>query len=115
MTLTRGEIWLAPFPYSDLTGSKRRPVCVVSPERFNAGADVLVAMVTSRGVDRSVPRLGDVTIEALAGSGLRVVSIVRTGRLFALERSKLIERLGLLDGMAMARIDDQLRLVLGLP
>jgi mRNA-degrading endonuclease toxin of MazEF toxin-antitoxin module len=45
--MERGDIYLAPFTYADLQGSKRRPVCVVSSAAFNIGADVIVAMVTS--------------------------------------------------------------------
>ena len=45
-SLQRGDIHLAPFPYSDLTGTKQRPVCVVSTSHFNRGPDVVVAMVT---------------------------------------------------------------------
>ena len=45
--MDRGEIYLGPFMYADLAGSKRRPVCVVSSQNYNAGPDVMVAMILS--------------------------------------------------------------------
>jgi mRNA interferase MazF len=35
MGYKQGEIVLVPFPYSDLSGSKRRPVLVVSNDLFD--------------------------------------------------------------------------------
>ena len=45
--MDRGEIYLGPFLYSDLAGSKRRPMVVVSARSYNAGMDVVVAMISS--------------------------------------------------------------------
>jgi len=44
--------------YADLAGSKRRPVCVVSSPKYNAGPDVMVAMISS-GARVASPRIGD--------------------------------------------------------
>ena len=38
--MIRGDIYLAPFTYADLRGSKRRPVCLVSSARYHADPDV---------------------------------------------------------------------------
>ena len=56
--MDRGEIYLGPFMYADLAGSKRRPVCVVSSPKYNAGPDVMVAMISS-GARVASPRIGD--------------------------------------------------------
>ena len=57
--MDRGDIYLAPFTYADLQGSKRRPVCVVSSAGFNSGLDVIVVMVTSRALRLSSPGVGE--------------------------------------------------------
>lgn len=42
------DLLLMPFPYSDLSGSKVRPVLVVSNDRFNnSSGDLIVCGVTS--------------------------------------------------------------------
>ena len=77
--MDRGEIYLGPFLYSDLAGSKQRPICIVSTSAYNAGPDVMVAMVTS-GAHVLSPRLGDVVLRDWQQSGLLRPSVVRAGR-----------------------------------
>lgn len=86
--MNRGEIHLGPFLYSDLAGSKRRPVCIVSAPFYNAGPDVVVAMVSS-GARVAAPRLGDVVLKDWQQSGLLRPSVVRAGRLQVIERRLL--------------------------
>jgi mRNA-degrading endonuclease toxin of MazEF toxin-antitoxin module len=84
----RGEIYLGPFLYSDLAGSKRRPMCIVSAPAYNVGPDVMVAMVSS-GARVLSPRLGDVVLKEWQRSGLLRPSVVRAGRLQVIERRLL--------------------------
>jgi len=45
----RGDIVLVPFPFTDLSSSKRRPALVISPDAFNdQTADLVVAAITSQ-------------------------------------------------------------------
>lgn len=82
--MERGTVVLAPFLYSDLRGLKRRPACVVSSAAYNQGPDVIVAMVTSRNVRIMRPALGDAVIHDWEAAGLRLPSVVRSGRLLVL-------------------------------
>ncbi len=48
----RGDIVLVPFPFTDLSSSKRRPALVVSPDSFNTlREDLLLVAITSQLVD----------------------------------------------------------------
>jgi mRNA interferase MazF len=45
----RGDIVLVPFPFTDLSSSKRRPALVISADAFNDRMeDVVVAAITSQ-------------------------------------------------------------------
>ena len=112
--MDRGQIVLAPFPYSDLRGMKRRPACVVSASSYNEGPDVIVAMVTSSGTRLHDPGMGDVTINDWRAAGLRRPSVVRTGRLLVLERRLLTALLGSLAPDDVEAVDRALLTVFGL-
>lgn len=110
----RGDIYFAPFLYSDGRDSKSRPVCVVSVPTFNAGPDVLVAMVTSSIARRERPGIGDVVLEDWRETGLWSPSVLRAGRLFALEQRLLQRMLGRLSARDLSAVDHGLSTILGL-
>lgn len=114
MGLTRGDIVLVPFPYSDLRGLKRRPACVVSADPYQSGPDVIVAMITSQASRRASPGLGDVVVDAWRSAGLRAASTVRVGRLLVLEQRLVDSVIGRLPRPALADIDVALRDVFAL-
>ena len=111
--MDRGEIYLGPFLYSDLAGSKGRPMCIISAPAYNAGPDVMVAMVSS-GARVSSPRLGDVVLRDWQRSGLLRPSVVRAGRLQVIERRLLSAQRGALSAADLDAVDEALRSVLGL-
>jgi hypothetical protein len=81
----RGEVYRAPFTYSDLIGSKDRPVCIMSADDYNRGPDVIVAMITSNPARVESPDLGDVALQDWEAAGLTRRSVLRTPKLQDLE------------------------------
>ena len=84
-----GAILLAEFPFTDLSGTKRRPVLVLSRDN-DRRRDVVVCFITS------VPRSGQdlVVLDPLPGIGLQVRSVVRFDKIATLEKSLFLGRLG---------------------
>jgi len=84
-----GTIILTRFPFTDLSGDKRRPALVVS--RDNARRlDLIVCFITS--VQRSGPDMAQ--IAATPGTGLKVPSFVRFDKIATLDRSVIAGKLG---------------------
>jgi mRNA interferase MazF len=84
-----GSIVLTRFPFTDLSGDKRRPALVVSRDN-DRRADLVVCFITS--VPRSGPDIA--RLDALAGTGLKVPSAVRFDKLATLDRSVIAGKLG---------------------
>ena len=84
-----GSIVLTRFPFTDLSGDKRRPALVVSRDN-DRRPDLVVCFVTS------IPRAGPdmAPLAATAGTGLKVPSVVRFDKLATLDRSVIAGRLG---------------------
>ena len=84
-----GSIVLARFPFTDLSGDKRRPALVISRDN-DRRPDVIVCFITS--VQRS--GLDMAPIGATAETGLKVHSLVRFDKLATLDRSVIAGRIG---------------------
>jgi mRNA interferase MazF len=89
-----GQIVLTPFPYTDLTGAKLRPVLMLrQASRFD---DWLVCMVSSQ-VQQVETNLDEILTPAdydFANSGLKVPSVLRLSRLAVLDGSLLVGSIG---------------------
>lgn len=90
---SRWDIVLVPFPFTDLTTSKKRPALVVSPDTYNSGPDVTIAFITSQL--NTPPRPGDHLITDWQASGLPKPSQLRM-KLATISRRIVIRKLGCL-------------------
>ena len=73
----KGDVVVLPFPFSDLTSSKRRPALVVA---IASADDVILAQITSSSFsDSYAVELAD---EDFSNGGINVASYVRPNRLF---------------------------------
>lgn len=114
MVVSRGEIWWArlPKPRGSEPGCSR-PVLIVSTDRFNSSNinTVLCVAITSNanlGV-----AAGNVMLSP-AESGLSKPSAANVSQMITVDKSFLFKRVGTLIGAPFQRVEDGLRLVLGL-
>ncbi|MGN6211437.1 type II toxin-antitoxin system PemK/MazF family toxin [Parafilimonas sp.] len=88
----QGEIVLVPFPYSDLSASKRRPALVVVSNNLYNGRfpDIVVCVITSNLYkDNFSVELNDNNLQ----SGiLPESSIIKCHKLFTIEQSRIIKK-----------------------
>jgi mRNA interferase MazF len=77
-----GTIVLARFPFTDLSGNKRRPALVISRENGRR-SDVIVAFITS--VQRTGADMAP--IDPTPDTGLKVASVVRFDKVATLDKS----------------------------
>lgn len=84
-----GSIVLTRFPFTDLSGDKRRPALVVSRDNERR-TDLVVCFITS------IPRTGPdmAPLAAVAGTGVKVPPVVRFDKLATLDRSVIAGKLG---------------------
>ena len=89
------EIILVPFPYSDLSAVKKRPVLVVSNATYNkAFPDILVCVITSnlyRDAYSVSLNDGDLEIGILPED-----SVIKCHKLFTIEQTKVLKRFSII-------------------
>jgi len=98
---SRWDIVLVPFPFTDVTTSKKRPALVVSPDSYNSGPDVIIAFITSQ---LNTPRrAGDHLIIDWQTCGLPKPSQLRM-KLATISRRIVIKKLGHLTAAERNRV-----------
>ncbi|MFH1856681.1 MAG: type II toxin-antitoxin system PemK/MazF family toxin [Candidatus Omnitrophota bacterium] len=92
--LVRGDVVVLPFPFSDLTQSKKRPALVVAGLQ---GEDIILCQITSRKIkDKYSVIINDNDFEI---GVLNQISNVRSNRIFTADRRLILYRIGHLKAM----------------
>ncbi|MFZ4716578.1 MAG: type II toxin-antitoxin system PemK/MazF family toxin [Chthoniobacterales bacterium] len=100
---TAGSVVLVPFPFSDLSHSKRRPAVVLA----NSGkGDWILCQLTSRSY--ADERAVELTDRDFLSGGLRVTSYARPGKLFTAHEGLFISEEGILMPVVLQRITDRI-------
>jgi mRNA interferase MazF len=110
----RGETYLVSFdPTVGHEIKKTRPALVIQNDVGNRYSPLtIVAAITSKV--SPVPYPVEVVVEPTSTNGLSVRSAVRLDQLRTVDRQRLIKRLGQIDCSAMAKVDEAVRISLGL-
>jgi mRNA interferase MazF len=85
----RGDLLLVPFPFTDLSASKRRPVLALTAS--DSYGDFIALPVTSRPqAEHSLP----ITAADLVSGALPAASWIRTNRVVTLNASLVVKTVG---------------------
>jgi mRNA interferase MazF len=108
MPLTKGDIVLVPFPFTDLSQTKLRPAVVlwVDPQ----GQDITLCFISSQNLDRTTPDELILTTDdpEFAQTGLKLASKIRVTRIVTLDRQLLQRRLGHLGKLQIQHLNEVL-------
>jgi len=111
--MNRGEVWWASLEPPKGSGpGYRRPVLIVQANSFNKSAisTVLVVVITSNLALAQAP--GNIRISK-SDSGLSKASVVNVSQVLTIDRQILTERVGALPSRIMVRVNEGLKMVLG--
>ena len=99
----KGDVVVLPFPFSDLSNSKRRPALVVANLK---GEDTILCQITSK------TRIDDYSViltnEDFNKGSLDCVSLVRTSRLFTADKSLILYKIGSIKKSKIKEIEREL-------
>jgi mRNA interferase MazF len=117
VSVRRGDVVLAWYPFSSGTGGKRRPCLVVQSDRDNARlTNTVVVQITSnlRAATEPTQLLIDVTTPEGRQSGLLHDSLVSCNNIATIEQALIVKVIGALDGSMMAKVGTCLKTALEL-
>lgn len=115
MSLSRGDVVLLPFPWTNLTNCKVRPALVVSDNNFNSkNNDAVFIFITSKKYTATYDLYLDSSDPSFKKTGLKTASTFRMSKIMTLEQSLARRRLGQVDKKIMKQVSAGLKLVLSL-
>ncbi len=99
----KGDVVVIPFPFSDLTQSKRRPALVIAPLQ---GDDVILCQLTSKAIkdNYAIP----VDDADLAGGSLKQPGNIRPNRVFTADTHIILYRIGTVKSEKLTEVVDVL-------
>jgi mRNA interferase MazF len=110
----RGEIYLVEFdPARGHEIQKTRPALVIQNDVSNQYSPITIVAAISSHFS-ALPRPREVPIAAGPKTGLAQPSAVILNQIRSIDRERLKKRLGALDAAAMRRVDEAIKISLGL-
>jgi mRNA interferase MazF len=85
----KGDVVVIPFPFSDLSGAKKRPALVLASLK---GDDVILCQITSQNVKDSYALPLDNS--GFSSGSLNKPSNIRPNRLFSADKNIIIRKIG---------------------
>jgi mRNA interferase MazF len=110
----RGEVYLVEFdPARGHEIQKTRPALVIQNDVGNRHSPItIVAAIASKLSPTPYPV--EIVITPTKGNGLTLASAIRLNQIRSVDRQRLVKRVGVVDGATMRRVEDAIRISLGL-
>lgn len=95
MRCNRGELVLVPFPFTDLSITKRRPALVVSPNDFNKRQEDLILLAVTSQIPRFSHEL-DIALDQgdMAVGRIPKRSLIKLSKIFTVHHGLIVKRVG---------------------
>ncbi len=107
MNLKQREIVLLPYLFTDLEGKKVRPALVVSNNAFNDKSDDVI-MVPLTSVLKQEPYSIIINQKDLSSGKLIKTSRIRADKIFSVEKSLAIMKIGVLSNTIFEKVKNEL-------
>ena len=100
----KGEVVVIPFPFSDLSGSKRRPAIVLADL---SGDDILLCQITSQNSPKDILAIPLLASDFKSGA-LPLASNIRPNRLFTADKTLIIKSVGIVNTHIHQKVVDEI-------
>jgi mRNA interferase MazF len=116
MSVSRGDVVLVDYPFSDRAGSKVRPALVVQSDSLNHRIDDTILAAISRSIHRAsaTQLFVDISTPEGAATGLRQNSMVQCENLLTFDQRLIVATIGRFPAPLMQKVEECLRKALDL-
>ncbi|MDQ2088221.1 type II toxin-antitoxin system PemK/MazF family toxin [Herbivorax sp. ANBcel31] len=89
----QGDILLIPLPFSDLTSNKKRPVLVLSNDKYNAITDDLIVVAVTSNIENKYSEI-KLTNNGMQAGSLKIDSCIRVDKIYTLSQDIVVKKFG---------------------
>ena len=93
--MMQGEIWLAPFPFSDQSNRKVRPIIIISNNEYNNSSNDIIAIGVTSNLIHDDYTL-NLSQKDLEDGNLITECIIKVDNILYISKELLIKRIGIL-------------------
>ena len=104
----QGEIVLVPFPYSDLSSTKRRPLLIASNNKYNEKCNDVVVCVISSQISKHDAYSIDLSNDDLEYGILPEKSTIKTHKLFTIDKNKILKKFSIVKYTLLDKVSSML-------
>ena len=106
-SIDQRDIVLIPFPYTNLTATKKRPALVISYDIFNKNnQDILVCQITHNLKQRAHSIIIDNS--NLENGNLAVESLIKVSKIFTIDKALAIQKIGKVNSKTYRNVYDEI-------
>ncbi len=91
--IEQGDLLLVPFPFSDQSGRKVRPVIVISNNEFNERSEDFIVVSVTSNISRDKYTL-PLTISDMAEGKLFTVCCIKVENILKIDKELIINKIG---------------------
>ncbi|MDQ0167274.1 mRNA interferase MazF [Bacillus horti] len=104
----QGDILLIPFPNTDLSSTKQRPVLVLFNSNYNeSNQDIVVAAITSNLTKKKYSVL--ISNKDLIEGQLKVNSMIRSDKIYTFSNQIILKKFGHLKSEVLEKVTEQIK------
>ncbi|MFH1287728.1 MAG: type II toxin-antitoxin system PemK/MazF family toxin [bacterium] len=113
--MTKGTIILTPFPFTNLSGVKRRPAVIISSSK-KTGNDVIVAFISSVVIEpvKDTEYVLEINHPGFKETGLKKRSVFKMNKVVTIEKGIIIGEIGKVSDSILQELDKRLKVAFSL-
>lgn len=106
--MSKGDIVLIPFPFTNLAGTKLRPALVLIENTL----DVTVSFITTQ-LQWMEPT--DIILQPQTGNGIKKTSLVRLSKIATIDKSLIVGTIGNINQTQLTEVNLNLKILFQIP
>ncbi len=103
ININQKDIFLVLYPFSDLSGSKKRPVLILSKNEFNKKSDDIICCAITTNLSYGIDNVG-LNNKDLENGNLEFESIIKPYNLFYISKNLIYKKLGKLNSEKFSEV-----------